>query len=384
MTEKTLYIITEPSYVTSAWFSGSIKALYDTAGKNHLNIVQLEKIQDIADLPPCVRAVIIVSSSSDWTQYVINMLSTRNIKPLLIGAVPNKFGEAVSGIVINRGTVIEEMVHYFYSGGRRRIAMVGIRSASSNDVVKRDAFLSAGQYLGLGSSGDDVFYISNDIDDAVDAFLDKVSFYDGALCANDYIGTCLIKHAQHRGVHIPEDLWVSGFGNLLMGMCSSPSLTTTSIDYTEMGMQAINLWKILDRSDGIYQVTASVKCNLIIRGSTNNQESDANARLNIPHVVHEQKYSVGAVHSELQCLENCLRQCDELDYKIITALFEGSSYEAIEDNLYISHGTLRYRLKKMYVASGAEDKKAFLQLLSNYVPNVQSLSGLFAGSAKED
>lgn len=61
-----------------------------------------------------------------------------------------------------------------------------------------------------------------------------------------------------------------------------------------------------------------------------------------------------------------LRKCDETDFKIITMLQKNIRYADISDSLFISDGTLKYRIKKLLAASECENVKKMLHLFEEY------------------
>lgn len=71
---------------------------------------------------------------------------------------------------------------------------------------------------------------------------------DVVFCSSDMIAHGVMTEAQARGMSVPEDVAVMGFGDLSFAAHTHPMLTTVHIDGTAMGRQAARF--ILDRVQG--------------------------------------------------------------------------------------------------------------------------------------
>jgi len=93
---------------------------------------------------------------------------------------------------------------------------------------------------------------------------------DAVFCSSDSLAVGVMLEAQARGLRIPQDLAVVGFGDLAMAADMSPSLTTVRVDGTAIGRQAARF--IIERAEGRADPAASklvdVGYELIARDST--------------------------------------------------------------------------------------------------------------------
>ncbi len=64
--------------------------------------------------------------------------------------------------------------------------------------------------------------------------------------------------------------------------------------------------------------------------------------------------------------DKMLNHIDSTDIIILKALQNGEPYEKIADLCYLAEGSVKYRIKKMVVESGAEDKQQLLSLLQKF------------------
>ena len=71
---------------------------------------------------------------------------------------------------------------------------------------------------------------------------------DAVFCSSDVLAHGLITEAQARGLKVPRDIAVAGFGDLAFAADLNPALTTVHIDGPTMGRQAARF--ITDRAAG--------------------------------------------------------------------------------------------------------------------------------------
>lgn len=78
--------------------------------------------------------------------------------------------------------------------------------------------------------------------------LERLPKVDGVFCSSDVVAQGVLAEAQARGLRVPEDLAVMGFGDLAFAPDLHPPLTTVRVDATAMGRIAGDL--ILKRVAG--------------------------------------------------------------------------------------------------------------------------------------
>ncbi|MBL8518437.1 MAG: LacI family DNA-binding transcriptional regulator [Betaproteobacteria bacterium] len=88
------------------------------------------------------------------------------------------------------------------------------------------------------------------------ALFERLPKLDGVFCSSDVVAQGVLAEAQARGLRVPEDLAVVGFGDLAFAPDLHPPLTTVRVDANEMGRIAGDL--ILKRVAG-----ESVKTRLV-------------------------------------------------------------------------------------------------------------------------
>ena len=103
---------------------------------------------------------------------------------------------------------------------------------------------------------------------ALDYFLSLDDPPTAIMTNDDLMAAGVFNRCYHLGIHIPEDLSVTGFGNYDVGPHLSPTLTTIGVKIEEMGRNAAELMlKRLEMPDRPPEKML-IDYDLIIREST--------------------------------------------------------------------------------------------------------------------
>ena len=358
MQHSKVYMLLEPSVMIPSWFSRSIDGLKDSAAKQKKMLIKLERLEDVEE---GTAAVILISTNNEWTHEQIEKCRRRGIRPILIGSNPYKFGEDVSGTRYSGKSSIEGLMRYFVSCGRKRLALLGINEMGSNDNIKRDMFLAYAKRHNLPITSGDIYFNISNSGNCNEAFFDSIRCYEGVICSNDYVAAVVLRYAQEHGIRVPEDLFVSGLGDNPLCRYTNPGITSATRSYRKTGEQAFNIWKQISNDPETFSVVVTVHCEIKPRGST------ANAPLPPMEESYPEKSEVYSLPmntisqegAAIRALEMCLSLCDKTDIQIIQGIVQGATVEAMADAFFISPGTVRYRLKKIYENANVSSRARF-------------------------
>jgi LacI family gluconate utilization system Gnt-I transcriptional repressor len=102
---------------------------------------------------------------------------------------------------------------------------------------------------------------------ALAEFLDSGGKADCVMCGADWQAHGVMVEAQRRGIRVPEDLAVFGFGNMDFSDSTEPSLSSVHIDGRKIGMAAAQI--LVDRAAGKEHAPTiqDVGFSLVRRGS---------------------------------------------------------------------------------------------------------------------
>jgi LacI family transcriptional regulator, gluconate utilization system Gnt-I transcriptional repressor len=136
--------------------------------------------------------------------------------------------------------------------------------------IKRDAFLSALRKHGISDQ------LSVDIQppaafqngrEALSRLLDLGPLPRAVFCPSDVVAHGVIAEAQARGLAVPRDLAIVGFGDIDLAAYTSPPLSTVRIENAFLGRQAAEA--LLSRFQGkIVERVRDIGFQIIQRGTT--------------------------------------------------------------------------------------------------------------------
>lgn len=155
------------------------------------------------------------------------------------------------------------------SRGYRGIAYIGRRSGRG--MLRRDGFVAGLKEHGLELAHDVTVPVvtgPRDGRDILRRLMESAKNVDAVFCSNDLLCEGIIREASERGLRMPEDLALLGFGDEEFGEYTTPPLSTISFDAPALGKVAARL--LLSRLEGQPDVptTYSVPLRLFQRQTT--------------------------------------------------------------------------------------------------------------------
>jgi LacI family transcriptional regulator, gluconate utilization system Gnt-I transcriptional repressor len=98
--------------------------------------------------------------------------------------------------------------------------------------------------------------------------LDRHPDIDAVFCSSDVIAQGALTEAQARGVNVPSQLKIMGFGDLDFAAHTHPALTTVRVDGTAIGRQAAAFIVGRARGEAIEQRIVDLGFTVVERAST--------------------------------------------------------------------------------------------------------------------
>lgn len=366
MVLDTVPVMWDPACFHSVWhkqiYEGIVKAATAAQCGVHLMVSPQEAFE-------YEKSVILIGFNHENLMDSIKRFSSQKMKIILAGMDSDSLGSQISCVTHSRSREIVRMIRYLYSCGKQRIAVVGSAENSLNDTVKVEAAKRYSADKPYPIRQKDIFQWRTSIDECVQAFLPRWKDYDAIICPNDYTAFDVIRQLVRNDVRIPEDLYVTGFSNQMIGRFCRPSITTVMMDHPLIGDYAFSVWQQLrSLSESDFVIKKYLPGKLIVRGSTAYQPNTApEDQIILWDGAYEadQFYKNPTIQS-LMKLDNCFQQLDELDLQLVQGILGSESYEKIADRLYISLGTLHYRMSKIYLSIGCRTRAEFTQIISKW------------------
>lgn len=363
----TIFLLVEASYIIPFWFARSIEGLENVAVKHKCSVRQVAAVKDI---DPSASVIVILGTTKNWLRETISAARRYSFRIILIGAIPSKFGEDISGTMYGSKSTIEAMVRYFYQHHRRRIALIDINPNSSNDVIKFETFLLTARQLNMDTSYADVYFRDLDSQNPTENFLMRMQMYNGVICSNDFSAAYIINYAKEHGIKVPEQLFVAGLGDIMLCRYTSPSLTSATRSYYEAGKQVFDIWRTLNQNPSVESIVTTMRSIIKPRGSTAFLPVVEHEAVETSESLSEYDGFVPSVTKgidDIRALHCCLSQCDSLDMSIIIGVMKNDSNEKLAEDLAVAPGTINYRLKKLYKNAGVTTKTEFADLFRPHV-----------------
>lgn len=183
--------------------------------------------------------------------------------------------EAPIGHVVgfSNADAVRGMVDHFVARGLTRIAFIGgDADRDTRGTDRREGFVAAMHAHGLDASrliaaGAPPISMREGAA-AMGRLLDSLPDTQAVICVSDLSAFGALTECQRRGVRVPEDIWIAGFGDYEIAEVAVPALTTINPFPREIGARTAAL--ILEVLDGRQAgpVTLRIAPELMIRQSS--------------------------------------------------------------------------------------------------------------------
>lgn len=346
---RQIQLLVDSDYQLSRCFSVSISAFEREAQRHHTRINRLNDPGELSGLESGTP-IVLASTSADWLTNLTRSLTRHALRPILMGAAP-EWMPGASGVSVDRHQLTVTLLQCFED--RNRLAFVGYELSNANDVIRANAFRD------LMGPNAKLYPVMESLEECVAGFLQDAEKFNGIICPNDYVAIYLMDILRKAGFRLPEDMYIAGSGNTILGRHTHPALTTSALDYHEMGKRTYYLWRLLCEDATWPPFSVMLPTTLIQRASTGSSVESSNQTLALPTWEMSPQSDTHVALFPLYLLENALENCDELDFKLIRMLESGNSYEAIAEALFITVGGVRYRVKRLLTSINLDSRKAF-------------------------
>ncbi len=166
---------------------------------------------------------------SEMDKAVIQILASSNI-PIVVCGVEVRASN-ITNLRVNFETGMRRLIDHLCRLGHRKMAFVDHHSSLENITERRKAFLGGmAEFEGAQSQ---IFTESDSLEGGRQAVCDmRSSGFEPTVvvCVNDRVAIGVLKELSEHGLHVPEDISVTGFDNTIYSEYVSPALTTIHID----------------------------------------------------------------------------------------------------------------------------------------------------------
>ena len=357
---------------TSHWTSRYIKGIKEeTKRKGHeLNIIECSL--DPTELLPHlidVDSAIVISGTYSWTYDICALLSNEHIKPVVIGYDHTDDIRAVGYVLMDYKKAVYDILDYFHSTHRMRVALFAVSMESPADKIKTEAFLSYTSSEGIKFEQKDIFYFRGMTKSTCESFISVCSDYDAVIGTNDVSTTILMQMLSLHGIKVPDDIFIASFADTSLSKSTTSELTLALLDCKEVGVQAAKMCVSLSKAKNISSSVVRLGCTIDVRSSTANiPPIRKRTPLSYePHTEHNSSFFSDPHINEIVLAEKLLEKCDSLDLDIIRSLINKEKYINIADKLHVSENTVKYRIKRLLTFAELDSRTKLTELMADYL-----------------
>lgn len=366
--KEQIIIIAEEQYSKTTWYSMIIDGIKKETHKRAIEVLVVPEnhIQTL----PVGTIIVLLGSSVSFISSCINKCYNSKLRPIVAGFEIYPNNAHISYVTINRRYAMSENIKHLISAGANHIALFGINSSIQTDMLRLKGWQDIAMTYDIGKEENDVYYSDNGLNECLYDFLNNYKKYDAVACTNDYYATYLLVEAAKVGIKIPNELMVTGFGNIQLGKFTNPTLTTVALNLQEVGNQTFKLYKHLSKNPMLLSCSATLNSQIIARESTKSTYKNISRKIILEEDIQSTfEPSYEKKLSSIYLLEKTISSIDEVDFKILHGLITNISYEVLAENIYLSNSAFRYRLNKLFALTGTKSKVALINLINNFIPS---------------
>jgi len=377
-TSQQIAVIEEPSQINTYWHRITMDSVRLRVQQKKKDLLLISE-DDLDSLDAEYEPIVVISGTQEWLDRILAKLETLRFRCVLLSTSEQVVQPNVSVITIDRARAIKQAVSYLHDAHRKRIAFFAYYPNSLNDQQKLEAFSETYQELGIEFSNKDVFPFDGDIQQTLVRFIEKCESYNAVICANDIAGVLLLQSETLRSkIHIPDDLYVISFGDMILSRIIHTSLTSFTLDYTALGTTAVDTVDFLRKRRYINAQTTVVRSILRVGASTAyhsfREPSPKRPVTDFSAASVTDPFYKDEPISSLLALEAFLNRLDLIDIRILLMQMQGMQQQEILDVLFISDSTYRYRLRKMRECLGIASSDALVKHVAEIVDLEQFVS----------
>ena len=364
-------VLTEPNFRSYLWAKQTLEGVTQEATRRKYKLVTLDaEAYETIDYDRLFgderRMLIVIGTSISWMPKALKFFTERQIESIFISFDPAETSLPTGMVRMDYVGAIAHLLHYLsVDCARGRVALYGYNPNSSADNIKLRFFQRWSERADHPAT-EDIFYNLADLEACYAQFRQRASLFDAVICANDIVGVSLLSMLKRDGIRVPDDLYVTAFGDSMLAARVDPPLTVATLDHPEMGRQAVLLFSHLCKMPATASVSSRVRSKLIVRASTADVPetsaellpgSDADAFENSINF-----YSDPEAERLLRA-ETLLNACDRTDMRLLDGLLNGVSLDALEQELYLTASALQYRKKRLMNVVGCLHTSEFVDFL---------------------
>lgn len=360
----------------SYWVESIFTGLRKSAEKSYYELEFISNANTLDRLSYSDNAsIIVVGYAVDWLYQTLDTLREKGFQPIVVNAgVSSDILKKCSGVYFRLEECIEDAIKYLTAAGRKNVYLFGANDMSLANRIKQNIFKKVTQTD--NEELDNMIITEEDsINDHIEEFLNRFEEreIDAVICQNDTLAIYLINRMLKDGFKIPDDLYIIGMGNSLIGQKMAIPLSSIELNYEELGVQAFSLWRYIQRSNDNVHVEVAIPCQFIPRASTENfamvEDGFSPFFKNLSDKegikTNSDEFYDDSDIQKILMFEVFLRSCDKIDYFVLEGILKGISDTKMADMYNISDRAIRYRINKMAKKLNVQSREEIVSIIKD-------------------
>ncbi|MEO0383169.1 MAG: LacI family DNA-binding transcriptional regulator [Pseudomonadota bacterium] len=274
--QKTGFVAITIPLINNANFADTVGGLSDRLGENGLQVILGYTNYNIKEEERLVEQLLrrrpeaMVLTGGRHTERTRRLLNSSGIPIIETWDLPS---EPIGHVVgFSNAATMQAMVEHLITTGRRRIAFIGgDTDGDTRGADRRRGFIAAMSSQGIEPTrliGAGTPPISmREGADAMGRLLTEMPDTEAVICVSDLSAFGAMSECQRRGVRVPEDIAIAGFGAYEIADICVPTITTIDPHSRRIGEQAAELILSALKSDR-GPVCIEIETNLVVRQSS--------------------------------------------------------------------------------------------------------------------
>jgi LacI family gluconate utilization system Gnt-I transcriptional repressor len=274
--QKTGFVAVTVPLINNANFADTVGGLSDRLGENGLQVILGYTNYNIKEEERLVEQLLrrrpeaMVLTGGRHTERTRRLLNSSGIPIIETWDLPP---EPIGHVVgFSNAATMQAMVEHLIATGRRRIAFIGgDTDGDTRGADRRRGFIAAMTSKGIEPTrliGAGTPPISmREGADAMARLLTEMPETEAVICVSDLSAFGAMSECQRRGVRVPEDIAIAGFGAYEIADICVPSITTIDPHSRRIGEQSAELILSVLKSDQ-GPVCVEIETNLVVRQSS--------------------------------------------------------------------------------------------------------------------
>ena len=371
--EKMIGIICEPGFENFAWTKQQFDNLVSEFRRRRIKYSVINDLSEACDSDDEPMIIVALGSLNSWFKEVVERCNMMGLRIITVGNYYPRTAEGnFSCVLSDMRTSAIDIYKYFSAYDKNKVILYGVNPFSDFDSELERELLKL-------FDKDDICVIKKNGDSQyiINKFFEVCEGYNAVVCTNDYDAIELLHRIKVKNPDYLKNNFIVSFSNTLLSLLYSPSITTFYESATSSAKYTVKLYYMLLQNSDLNNINFYVKEKLKIRETTHYSPFVSEKAFNVSNsmenhsAITEHERSIDICQSEtvneLRRIEDTLFNFDKIDFSILVLLFERKSTLEISKILYISRGSVRYRLERMIEKFGVNHREEMIDLVSRYL-----------------